>query len=424
MTRGIDLLERFTRPHRDEWTMLILPENFHEAVSAILDHNGNTYRISELDKGNGKKRIIEAPIDSPELPLKQVQRIIHKSLSPLDNGKSSHGFRPFQSAHTGIVKMTSAIEEGENPDGIKSMYSLDVRNFFPSVNEEMIRKEVGLILKRLLVTFKKWPKLTENDLESLIDVLTQVCTYEWRLPQWAPSSPVLANIVANRIDGRIRHVLEDKMWLANKAVYGRYADDLVLMSGTSLSNAQRKTIRQIVSDFWFTIAHEKTLYEEGKASYKVWGVEVVNGKDEKDNPHLTFKISPERDREYAATILEISDQIQTGKLADPRKLETALNRVTGILGFSYHISVLGDGERIIPKIQAGKKAYFLSDRCEHAWRVFLMNHESILHAFCKKWFTGTEFLGRWNSYAKYKSKVRKWRYGGNRDFTGFKNKHK
>jgi len=420
MEKWIVLLEQFTRPHRDGENTLILPEHFHEAVSAILDHNGNAYRISERDKGNGKKRVIEAPSDSAELPLKQVQKIIHKTLSPLDNGKSSHGFRPLQSAHTGIVKMTSAIEKGENPDGIKSMYSLDVRNFFPSVTQEMIRKEVGMLLSRLLVTHKKWPKLSEDDLESLIDVMTQVCTYEWRLPQGAPSSPVLANIVANRIDGRIRHALEDKMDLAKKAVYGRYADDLVLMSGTNLSNAQRKTIRQIVSDFWLTIAHEKTLYEEGKGSYNVWGVEVVNGKDEKDKPHLTFKISPERDREYAATILEISDQIQSWKLADSKELQTALNRISWILWFSYHISVLWDGERIIPKIQSGKKAYFLSDRCEHAWRIFLMNHESLLHPNCKNWFTGTEFLGRGNTYAKYKAKVRKWRYGGGRDFTGFK----
>ena len=434
MKNGIALLEKFTRPHRgnqpgvswgevhmeDIRSQLILPKVFQESVSALLDHTGNLYQISEIDKGNGRKRVIEAPIDTQNLPLKEVQKIIHRTLCPLDNGKSSHGFRPFQSAYTGIVKMAHIMGQKENTEGIQSVYSLDVQNFFPSITDDMIRKEVWILLTRLLVTYKKWPKITKNELESLIDIIIEICSYEWRLPQGAPSSPVLANIVTNRIDERIRHAVEDIMWLQGKSTYGRYADDLVLMSWTHLSQSQRKMIRQIINDFWLSIANEKTIYEENKGSYNIWWVEVINGKHKNNSPHITFRISPERDKEYAATILEISDQIQSGKLSDSSDLQNALNKITGMLGFSYHISTLWDGERIIAKIKSGKKRYFLSDRCEHAWGIFLMNHENILHLNCRKWFTGTDFLEDSSAYFRYKSKTRRWKYGWDRDFSGFK----
>ncbi len=429
MKNSIELLEKFTRPHRGEswdlntqntWSRLILASDFYESVSTILNHKGERYNISEQNKGNWKMRVIEAPIDTQSLPLKEVQKIIHRTLCPLDNGKSSHGFRPFQSAYTGIVKMAHIMEQKENTEGIQSVYSLDVQNFFPSITDDMIRKEVWILLTRLLVTYKKWPKIAKNELESLIDIIIEICTHEWHLPQGAPSSPVLANIVTNKIDGRIRHAVEDIMQLKWKAVYGRYADDLVLMSWTHLSQSQRKMIRQIVNDFWLSIANEKTIYEENKGSYNIWWVEVINGKYKNGSPHITFRISPERDKEYAAAILEVSNQIQSGKLSDSSDLQNALNKITGMLGFSYHISTLWDGERIIAKIKSGKKKYFLSDRCEHAWGIFLMNHENILHQNCGKWFRGTEFLRDPWAYYRYKSKTRRWKYGWDRDFSGFK----
>lgn len=412
LSKHIDILEQFTRPHRSRFNWapednprLFFPKEFCETVGQILDADGNLYRVSEIDKWNGKKRIIEAPSDEPSVPLRQVQRIIHRSLSPLDNGRSSHAFRMWKSAYSGIVQMGARMSSPHNPNGIQSMYALDVKNFFPSVDETMIRKEIGTVLERILVNYPKWPKLSKEEFNNLIDILVILCTYEWRLPQWAPSSPTIANMVANKIDGRVRYALEDTMWLWKTSVYGRYADDMVIFSGTHLSQSQRKTIRQIVQDFWLTLAHEKSHYEEWKWSYSLWWVEIINGKTQNNTPNITFRISPERDREYAAKILELSQKLKSETIKDPNEKAKIINQVLGTLGFVFHISVLWDGDRIIGKIREWKKWYFLSDRCEHAWRIFLAHHENLMHPNCRSWFTEKEYVESPFLYKNFQEKV-------------------
>lgn len=55
--------------------------------------------------------------------------------------------------------------------------------------------------------------------------LAQLCTHNGILPQGAPSSPALANIIFNPIDQQILNSISTK-----DITYTRYADDLIFSS--------------------------------------------------------------------------------------------------------------------------------------------------------------------------------------------------
>jgi hypothetical protein len=67
---------------------------------------------------------------------------------------------------------------------------------------------------------------------------------------------------------------------------------------------------------------------------------MINGKTHENILNITFRISPERDREYAAKILELSRKLQSGTITNSHERASIISQVIGILGFSFHISVL------------------------------------------------------------------------------------
>lgn len=55
--------------------------------------------------------------------------------------------------------------------------------------------------------------------------------------------------------------------------FGRYADDIVVLSSEPMLEEFRSEIDAIVSKH-FVIAEEKRLYQEGKNRYQIWGASL------------------------------------------------------------------------------------------------------------------------------------------------------
>lgn len=135
-------------------------------------------------------------IDNPRTQLKQVQRLINrKILQSFAFPDHLHGSIPKRSPLTNAAAHT----------GHRCVVSLDIKDFFPSVTDMHVyrvwREEFGF-----------GPRVA--------GLLTSLTTVRNRLPQGAPTSSGLANLVLLRADERTKRYAERVI------VFTRYVDDL------------------------------------------------------------------------------------------------------------------------------------------------------------------------------------------------------
>src|SRR5262249_42451022 len=130
-----------------------------------------SYREFSLPKRSGGTRRILAPVDE----LKAVQRrILRRLLSRLKCHPAVNGFERGRS-----------IVTNARPHVRKAVVlQMDLKDFFPSTG-----------VRRVRAYFRKigWNREAAN-------LLVRLCTYEGGLPQGAPTSPRLSNLVNYRLD--------------------------------------------------------------------------------------------------------------------------------------------------------------------------------------------------------------------------------
>lgn len=198
-------------------------------------------------------RLIEAPKDR----LRGGQRrILRELLERVPVHSAAHGFVPGRSPRT----------HAERHAGKRRVLRVDLRCFFGSVERRRVR---GLF--RAL----GYPPRVARLLTGLCTTITpaDVATgWPWRqphLPQGAPSSPWLANLVAWRLDARLTGLAE-----AFEVTYSRYADDLTF-SGDEVDQRLVDRVAEVVRDEGFVVNEQKTRCVGRGASQRVTGL-VVN----------------------------------------------------------------------------------------------------------------------------------------------------
>ena len=150
------------------------------------------YREFTIAKRSGGQRRITAPEDK----LKALQRrILRRLLARLKCHWAATGFNRGHSIATNAVCHA----------GKAVVVRLDVKDFFASTSIERVRRYFRAI---------GWNR-------EAAELLVRICTYDGGLPQGAPTSPRLSNLVNYRLDERFGG-------LAKKygAIYTRYADDM------------------------------------------------------------------------------------------------------------------------------------------------------------------------------------------------------
>lgn len=131
------------------------------------------YKIHKIEKGINKKtgkkmyRYIQAPCEQ----LKYIQtQIVGQILSKIDLPPYITGFRKNKG-----IRDTAKVHAGK-----KTVISLDIRNFFNSIKQTH--------LMEVFCQFFHYPIRVSK-------VLSELCTYKAFVPQGAPSSPALSNII-------------------------------------------------------------------------------------------------------------------------------------------------------------------------------------------------------------------------------------
>jgi RNA-directed DNA polymerase len=209
-----------------KFTHLYSSDIFH-ALERIIGYQGSIeaalrellqpYTRFTVPKGSGGPgRVIEAPAESLKaIQSKLLRHLFYKyPMSPV-----CHGFVPGRSIVT-----HARLHRNQN-----ELLNYDIENAFPSVN----RDRVVDALHRRLGSFIKHhsPRLNRPRRDMLIQLISDLVTLDGHLPQGAPSSGALLNLVLLPLDRRMRQELKRWSKKAYKGlVYSRYADDLNLSS--------------------------------------------------------------------------------------------------------------------------------------------------------------------------------------------------
>ena len=179
-----------------EATLLAYLELSTEEFKKIWRYRGRMYRQFEIAKGKGKSRIISAPDER----LKYLQRQIAVLLDQMYRRRHPvHGFV------TGKSVKTNALAHLRK----HFVLNLDIKDFFPSITEN----RVSGLLEALTIHHR------------VATIIARFCCNGGHLPQGAPTSPVLSNMICFRLDKELLAIAKD-----TRCIYTRYADDITFSS--------------------------------------------------------------------------------------------------------------------------------------------------------------------------------------------------
>jgi RNA-directed DNA polymerase len=224
-------------------------------------------------KRSGGVRLIE----SPKSELKELQRwIVSAILNRIPVHPAAHGF----------VKGRSIVTFASPHAGKNVVLRLDLQNFFPAFPAARVQ------------AFFRTLGYPEHVADRLGGICTNTVPYdiwsrrpldipanEWReardmfmrphLPQGAPTSPPLANLMAFRLDCRLTGLAK-----STNAVYTRYADDLAFSGGEEFNRVVERFsahVAAVAMEEGFSVNHHKTRIKRQGARQRLAGI-VVNQK--------------------------------------------------------------------------------------------------------------------------------------------------
>lgn len=202
------------------------------------------YRHYEIPKENGGVRNIEEPLPS----LKDIQTwILENILVPASRKYVS----PVAKAFMPDLNLRDNARFHRDTNVV---VALDLHDFFGSIKFG----EIYGIFKKL------------GYCNSVVMMLTRLCMYKGALPQGAPTSPMLSNLMFYDLDQKIFHYCQNR-----KIRYTRYADDMTF-SGDDVNVSRLITyVRMVVSFRHLKLNDGKTKVMRRGASQRVTGV-VVN----------------------------------------------------------------------------------------------------------------------------------------------------
>lgn len=187
-----------------------------------------SYREVRIPKQGGGTRFLQVPDDE----AKQLQRkILKRLLGSLTSHPFCYGFERY----TSIVD--AAVPHAHRFVVIK----MDIRRFFESTSAGRIEDYFRFI---------GWDETTAKR-------LTELTTYNGALPQGAPTSPRLSNLVNYGMDELLASIAA-----AHEGSYSRYADDITMSFGRKSGRRVRgviQEVRRVLDKFGYTMHGKEKL---------------------------------------------------------------------------------------------------------------------------------------------------------------------
>lgn len=165
-------------------------------LKKIWFYRHRMYQHFSIAKRPDKVRLISAP----DRRLKMLQRKIADKLASI--------YKPRRPVH-GFVRERSIRSNADAHLRRRHVVNLDIKDFFPTITE----RRVGGLLRALGINGR------------VADIISRICCNNGHLPQGAPSSPVISNMICFRLDKALMTIAKEA-----RCVYTRYADDITFSS--------------------------------------------------------------------------------------------------------------------------------------------------------------------------------------------------
>lgn len=220
---------------------ILLGVEYSTILNYINNQEYHYHKIYIPKKAGGVREL-----DIPSVSLKEVQGAILNDI--LENIQVSNKAYAF-------VKGRSIVDNAKNHINKQYLVNLDLKDFFGTIKYEQVFR---------IFYYYGYTKQVSYMLSMLV-------TKDGILPQGAPTSPYISNIVCLRLDKRLSKLAE-KIGCS----YSRYADDITF-SGDIHPHEYLYLVRKIIEDEKFTINNKKTRIQSNNYRQEVTGI-IVNNK--------------------------------------------------------------------------------------------------------------------------------------------------
>lgn len=220
--------------------------------------NVNSYYTSfEIPKRNGETRQIRAPRG----PLKSIQEKLASALWEYKTEIEKQGI--YHLISHGFERKKSIITNAKPHRNKRFVLNLDLENFFDSFHFGRVR---GFFEKNRVLPLP----------HEVATVIAQLTCFEGSLPQGAPTSPIITNLICRIMDKRLIKIVQKY-----KLYYTRYADDLTFSTNDKLflenKNEFLLELESEIISAGFKINNKKTRLQCKDSRQTVTGL-VVNKK--------------------------------------------------------------------------------------------------------------------------------------------------
>lgn len=240
-------------------------------VSGMLEVNHSTliyhlyrspldsrYASFPIAKRGGGQRTICAPMSAIKILQRKLNYILQRVYVPKG---CVHGF----------VQGHSVLTNAQTHARRSALLNVDLQDFFPTINFGRVR---GMFMGR-----------PYNVPAKAATVLAQICCFDGALPQGAPTSPVVSNMICGKLDSEMLRLAR-----RFRCTYTRYADDITisttrrhlppaiatLIYDDEATDAEvGEAVRSIIESNGFQINHSKVRIQERGTRKEVTGL-VVN----------------------------------------------------------------------------------------------------------------------------------------------------
>ncbi len=270
------------------------------------------------------------------IPIIQIIKV----MSPIELHDAAHGF----------CLQRSIVTNAQIHVGKEVIINMDIKDFFPSISYQRVKglfksfgySETASTIFALICTE---PKIKEVEINGETNnILSWTDRY---LPQGAPSSPAITNILCRRLDRRLNFMAKEYGF-----DYTRYADDLTFSAaGESLVNINNilKLTNLIVTKEDFEINENKTRIVRNYRRQEVTGI-IINEK---------LNISRDKLKTFRAVLYKIEkDGLQNYTWGKSQDI------IAAIEGFANFVVMVNPekGAKFIEQINRIKKNMYVNGK--------------------------------------------------------------
>ncbi|KAA1036887.1 RNA-directed DNA polymerase [Macrococcus equipercicus] len=302
----------------------------------LLYHLDHPYSTFEILKKNGESRVINSPHPKLKRLQYKIKDLLETQYNLMMKDRVSHNV-----SH-GFIKERSIFTNAKIHRNKKIVFNIDIKDFFKSIHFGRVR---GFLIKN------KYFLLNDE----VATTISKLICYEGSLPQGAPTSPIMSNLILNIFDMKVLDICQKY-----SVDYTRYADDLTFSSNS-------RKFYQSFGDFYYEI--EQLINKNGfKLNGSKYRVQLNNSRQEVTGLVVNNRLNIKRDYYKATRSLVHKFLLDQSPIINEQVLNA--NQIEGRLSFIHSIEIYN------------KKIEYNKERQEKSYRKDFTTylHDSVLNA--------------------------------------------